>query len=83
MSLPIELAKAEINQPDLEHDVLVRDEPLLAVDRTLPPVVGHLLVQDDGVALVEVDLTHGPRAEVVQRLGLQVLELCKHTNKNV
>lgn len=61
--------------PDFEHDVLVRDEPLPAVDGAPPPVVGHLPVQQDRVALPEVDLPRRPRLEVVQRVRLQHLGL--------
>ena len=66
-----------IFSPDFEHDVLVWDESLPAADRAPPPVVGHLPVQQDRLALPEVDLPRRPRLEVVQSVSLQHLGLCR------
>ena len=63
--------------PDFEHDVLVWDEPLPAVDGAPPPVVGHLAVQQDRVTLPEVDLPRRAGLEVVQRVRLKNFGLCK------
>ena len=67
--------------PDFEHDVLVWDEPLPAVDGAPPPVVGHLPVQQDRVTLPEVDLPRRAGLEVVQRVRLQNFGLCKLETK--
>ena len=67
--------------PDFEHDVLVWDEPLPAVDGAPPPVVGHLAVQQDRVTLPEVDLPRRAGLEVVQRVRLKNLRLCKLETK--
>ena len=67
--------------PDFEHDVLVRNEPLPAVDGAPPPVVGHLPVQQDRVPLAEVDLPRRAGLEVVQRVRLQNFRLCKLETK--
>ena len=67
--------------PDFEHDVLVWDEPLPAVDGAPPPVVGHLAVQQDRVPLPEVDLPRRAGLEVVQRVRLKNFRLCKLETK--
>ncbi len=31
-----------LDSPDFQHDVFVRNEPFLSIDRALPPIVGDL-----------------------------------------
>ena len=54
----------------LDHDVLVRHQPLHSVVSPLPPVVRGPLVQEEGGALLERELPIGPPGVVEASHGL-------------